>query len=1268
MAILRKQEGGIMRGIGRLAGLLCVTGFVGQVALAQPAPSTRGAADFPLAGNARSLDQATIDETVAAAKAVDIGATTSYALLSRGLTLFQEEKYPESIPFLEEALRLDPSLKPGWEALGWAYRRTGEEEKAHRLWEYFLQLMPDDWMPYNLLAQEAILNQDWILADKHFKKALQIKPDLFDLRFWYAQNLLRLGKPPEAENVFRQLIKEEPGRLDIHVNLANLLIYKLEYDEAVEIYRHVNLELPDNVPFMLSQASLELKVGEMKAADQMCLDVLGIETNNVTALSLRADIAEIADMTEMSVERLQKLIDATDDPVARGQVRVRLALRCSALNERKAGLFPDGLILDELSLAIMDNPDDVMAQVFYAERCLQAKKYGECRKWAVNVLEKFNRHSVRAKNALFELALAERKFDEADQILHDRFSNYDATDPMRFYYESRLLAARGSYNEALKMVDRMEAAAKQGTVLTLLYHDLTESDWMPVTSVRRLREHLYALKQEGFTFISPTDIPSKVGLQLGMSREDPPPEEPSVPWTALLVDNVRYGLTGEKKFKSGPVKKERVRPMKVAAITFDGALRSSLLLGSSVAEEIGTPFGMFVSTKPSADYMPSIAGWDEICEAVANGTWIVGSQLHNSMFDKPVDAEGKVLRRSLPNRLWLPEKNRLESMNEWDKRMRSEFRDSRKALREHLGDTDSPVAMMAYPYGDLGQERTCNLSLLRNPIQSIVSEASRSYQLGFVQSASGYTTVGDNLLLSRRFEPNWYDEGSDVVRKAYETHPLFMARRTRVEIAFLMNKPHLAAEMLDLLKRDGYPDELCRRITEQVRSHFRNRPARSLRPIVASSSVAVESAAGGGQTSPAYDVQTMQASRNAGGYSFDAAGGDGTSQQRTDGERSDLTNTAYASTYQAGEDNPWMRLNNPNFGGEVSHAKANDQFEILRYGLRGGVGLNKNLKLSVEYFQSDIEQRIRPLWNRIRENDRVVWVDNDGNRAITTDKAGFDAKFNDPDFRIESRTVPTESFVFKALRRDLRGRLTYRTPGGALVSAGLGQVDLDLERSGMNPPETLFENFSEGDGDKTMVGDLSANWFPRDDLNLYVFYARDLVTSAVKKVESDSAGALARWKPTDQWDVLTRGVYWSYDDNNALFYLQAEAFKEMDAEMGIWLGFDLSTTTASKPSDFYWAPYWDQRAMAVLRYLQAWHGYNFRLDLLAGFHREKPRPISRVEDAGISGGSDWSPAWGLSSSYNKQVTRNLDLFVDANVTALQAYIDHRFLIGFNLGF
>ncbi|MDD4103177.1 MAG: polysaccharide deacetylase family protein, partial [Kiritimatiellae bacterium] len=1013
------------------------------------------------------------------------------------------------------------------------------------------------------------------------------------------------------------------------------------YDEAVEIWRHVNVELPGNTGFLMDQAVLEMRVGEMRTADQLCADVLEIDPKNTRAMMLRADLAEMSDMSDISVERLQEVINQTQDTLLRSRLRVRMANRCSVIAKRKPGLYTDDFILDQIRLAIEENPAEVGTISLYAEKCLQAKRYAESKKWAVHVLEKHNRHNIRAKIALFELALVEQRYDDAEQILHDRYINYDPTDPLRYYFLARLYTASGDYQEALRCVDKLEAAGEQGCVLTLLYHDLTESDWVPVTSVRRLYEHLNALRHEGFTFISPTDIPEVIGLPPGVNRMDPEFEEDdeaddAPPWTAIMIDHVRYGITGERKFKSARKRaKKSKKPMKVVAVTFDDALRAAFTLGSQVAEEVGVPFGMFAITKPQEEYTPSVAGWAEMREYVAQGTWVIGSHLYGAHYDQAADAEGWVMRMSLPNRLWLKEKNRLESMNEWDRRMRGEFRKSRKIMKEQLGEYDSEVPMVAYPYGDVGQESACNLSLMRNPSQSIVAEAARNYKVGFVQGMSGYTTAGDNPMLSRRHEPNWYDEGADVVLYAYEHHPIFMARKMRVEIAFLMNKPHLAEDMLKLLRRDGYPEELCRKISIDVRTHFRNLPSREIMPLVASTTIAAGAAAGGGNTVPAYygarpDMALADASGGFDPFAEDSAAG----------AKSSLGDMELIAKYQEGEAAPWMYLSNPQVGGEISHSKANDQFEIWRYGLHGGLNLNRNLILSGEYYGSRIEQRIRPRWS-----------------AVMYDR--FDLK----------------AYTFEALKREARGRLTYRTPGGVTISASLGMAKMRFDYDDdIDYIDDLFEDevgqetFREGDESSELIGDVAASWSPRDNLSVYVYYARDLVMSSVKSYSSDSVGAIARWKPSDRWHVSMRGQYWSYEDDNAMFLMQGDSFWEMMPDEGFWFGLDASTVSSSEASDFYWTPYWDQRVMAILRYLQVRQGYSFRLDMLIGLQREQGRMPRREEEVDLSTAADWEYAWGFSSAYNKRLYKHLDLFVDANVMALREYIDHRFLLGFNLGF
>jgi len=1194
---------------------------------------------FPFSERTGALDDARIEAAVEEARKTDLDVSMQLALLYRGLEAFQDEDYEESILFLERALRMDPSLTAGWEALGWAYVRTDRPEHAFLLWEYFRTLMPDDWMPYNLLAQASIMQQDWQRADAMFRKMLEIKPELFDQRYWFAQNLLRIGKMDEAEEALRDLIAREPGRLDIQIDLANLVTHKFAYEESAQIWRYINAELPGNPKFLMNQAEMEVRIGELRRAEALCEEVLATEGVDEVfpdearrARTLRVNIADFEDSSKQSVERLLDLIEKTEDPAERSEQRLRLANRCRMQLRDDPTLYTADEILSIIRDAVNDNPYSVEAAVLYAEQSVIAKRYRSAEAAAKHVLENFNRNNIRAKDVLFECALVSRRFDDAAQIVYDRFSNSDPTDPMRYRALARIHMARGEFQEALRLIDQMESDAQRGTVLTLLYHGLTESDWIATTSARRLREHVNALLDAGFVFISPSDIPRYAGLREGQSGISTVTKQP---WLARSIDYLVYQVSGYRRFKPGEHADFRQKPpMKRVAVTFDDGLRSSFQLGTDIARYAGVRFGMFVITEPDDDYQPSVAGWEEIRKHVESGAWEIGSHLYGAHELHPADREGLDIRNSLPNRLWLPAKNRIESMNEWDARIQKEFRLSHEILTKELGPLASEVPMTAYPFGDVGQETTCNLYTLRNPMKSIISEASRTYQLGFIQNVSGYTTVGDNLLMSRRYEPSWDDEGIDVVRTVYEYHPVFMARRTRIELALYMNRPHMAEEMLALLRRDGYPEELCRGLDREIAQHFRNIPIREELPLVTFVKPASEDTGESAGVPPfnpfAEDLEADLAAATA--LAAEVAKRDEYTKTS-----SDSMAPAASGSLQDPDASPWVALSAPFINGEVLNEKANDQFELTGYGVRAGLNVNPRTTLSVEWFEREIDQAFHPRWNA---------VTNDMTKVLTRE--------------------------FEASRTDLRLRWSHRTRGSATLSASLGFVSMDLNYTAQNMADLEDEPgsgiFHPSSRDSTVVGDIGVVWHPRNDMRLHLFYSKDVVQSAVKFITSDSIGSVMDWRPFDALFITTKGQYWSYSDDNALFNMTSTALVDVFPDMGVMAGVEGYVITSSEACDYYWTPYWDQRVMGLLRYKREHKGYEFELDFKVGLQREDGRPLRRRQDDGLSAATDWGYIWGFRSRYYQQLTDVVSLGIEANVTALREYVDHQLVIGLTAQF
>ena len=1164
------------------------------------------------------------EQVIEKARKDDVSVTPQNALLYHGLMLLQDEEYADSVPYLEEAIRRDPAIQSAWEGLGWAYIKTGRLDDTDRLWHYFQRLMPDQALPYSLLAQLYIIKRDWRTADANFRKSLTINPDQFDVNYWFAQNLMRIGMVDDAETIFRNLYAIEPDRLDIAIDLSALLTQRLQYEEAEEILRDVNEAIPDNPRFMLDQADLDLRIGELETANDLCVAVLELDPANTRALRMRADIAEIAGQSDTDL--VLKVIEETDDPITRASLRVRLASRCHLQNERSPGLHETGFILGLIRDAIEDDPANIGYRAFYGECLLQAGRLSEAHAQAVEILVKYNPGNIRAKMLLFNVALREQRFDDAEQIVIDTFAHFQGNSPMLHYHLATLDMARGRYREALEQIDELEKAASKGTVLTLLYHDLTESDWVPTVSVRRLHEHLTALQREGWTLISPADIPEYVStdtrpVDTGVF-EDPPA-------TARFFDFLRYCVTGTRRFpKKGSSESAIPTPKKLVAVTFDDNLRSSLALGTEVAADFGVPFGIFAPTDPPKDYTPSMATWEELREAAASGNWVVGSELYNSYIKKPVDADGLDVRAPLPNRLWLPKRNRLESMNEWDRRVRKEFRESDRILRKELGDlypADSGP-MVAFPYGDIGQEASCNLSPAKGACASILAECGRTYSLGFVPSSSGYTLAGDNLLLCSRFEPSWTTEGADIVRHAYEFHPAFLARVLRAQVAMRMNRPNLALEMLSVLRRDGYPEVLCKQLENDIHTQFQNRPSLEVRELVVPANP--ETAA------PTNDLVVLS----------------GTTYQVEEGPIST----------EAFEFDPFLAVS-------VDQSKANDQIETLGVSAAASVNLPRNWTVGAQVRHARMKQVVRPFWN-------AVYVTN--------------------------VTYAQSEYEFEAEDTEALARVSCKTRSGLVLSGNVGMLSRKQKKSpdptvpGFNLQDGLNSHtFVPAEDERFVVGSLTAFWHPLEALSLLLLYDHNLVDSAAKNVLYDSVALRARWLPTDHWSIDTRAQYWSYDDDNAMYSAFGESLWEINPAMGIWAGLQASTVSTSEGCDFYWTPYWDERAMGVLRYRQAWEGYALDFGFLAGWARTEGRGSKLFEaeeeeekDVMVDGvantvtetktvyiprddpGSGWHLSWGFSGKFDKRLNSVFGIAIEGNVVALREYIDHAILVSLSAQF
>jgi hypothetical protein len=671
-------------------------------------------------------------------------------------------------------------------------------------------------------------------------------------------------------------------------------------------------------------------------------------------------------------------------------------------------------------------------------------------------------------------------------------------------------------------------------------------------------------------------------------------------------------------------------------VTFDTARRSQMALGTRVAEEFGVPFTLFTPSDEPESFEPSRLEWDEIRRYADTGNWIVGSSLRSGDKKAPVDKEGTDMRDPLHNRLWKADRNRIESMNEWDRRIRHEFRDSRAKIRREMGSNDCAVAMVAYPLGSVGQVGACNISAKRSISDSIISEAASSYSLGFVQSITGFTLTGDDPMIARRYEPNWSDEGEDIVRHAYEFHPFFLGRRMRAELAMLLNQPNEANKIVASLRKVGYPEDLCTKLDYNIRHRFRNRVSVGMRPLL-------ETVSGG---TSAHDAERDD--RNDAKIRQNDPG-EGVGGKQVAG---DLREPELEWQMSKDKERPWFDPAHPYGQVDLSHTKANDQVEIVRYGAKVGANLNDWISLYGEYHEGEIKQTVRPYWNA---------------RTMT------DVPYEETKYR------------FKVDTEDWRVGMNWRLDSGVYLFGSGGVSKRKPDHSGKYWYEDYANlqdhrnsgYFTRMRKNHETVFSFGARWNPEDNFSVMTLFDHDYVASAVKDVTYDSLALTAAWLPSDYWKLSGRTQYWTYRDDNAMYFMNLESLWSSESMPTIWYGLRFSTTTTSDPSDFYWTPYWDKRALGVLRYETGSDKLRFRADIFGGFSKSDGRGGFALDDKNIEStdntssfknfydlDTDWEAIWGFGGLYSYDITDWLTVSVEYDILAMRSYIDHMVLLYF----
>lgn len=188
-------------------------------------------------------------------------------LYAKGRLFMEMEKPAEGTEYIEAAVRREPAFGIGWYTLTMMYVMTGNLESAVTASDHALRYFPDDaglWFNRGLALHDLHRYPEAVAS---YDKAANLAPD--DPMAWIQLGrvmLLDLDRPADAQGVFREVLRLQPGMPSALWMLALACLRLKKYDEASGIIAKLLETIPDHLWGHLVRAALHAQQQNFDAA------------------------------------------------------------------------------------------------------------------------------------------------------------------------------------------------------------------------------------------------------------------------------------------------------------------------------------------------------------------------------------------------------------------------------------------------------------------------------------------------------------------------------------------------------------------------------------------------------------------------------------------------------------------------------------------------------------------------------------------------------------------------------------------------------------------------------------------------------------------------------------------------------------------------------------------------------------------------------------------------------------------------------------------
>jgi adenylate cyclase len=247
----------------------------------------------------------------------------AYDLYLKGWSFFHRsggKNISYAIQMFERAIEEDPEFSRAWAALADSYANlyiyfdaTAEYRvKAREASDKAFSLCPNQAETHTSVGLVHVMWEEWVEAEAHFKKAMELDPNLFEAALFYGRACVHQGKTRQAAELFDRAASIRPG--DYASRLLAGQIYRMlgehdkeraRYIEGIELADKHLMEHPDDTRAIYLAAGSKAKLGDKGKAIELAERAMQLEPGDTSVLynvacafSLVGDIDRALDCLE----------------------------------------------------------------------------------------------------------------------------------------------------------------------------------------------------------------------------------------------------------------------------------------------------------------------------------------------------------------------------------------------------------------------------------------------------------------------------------------------------------------------------------------------------------------------------------------------------------------------------------------------------------------------------------------------------------------------------------------------------------------------------------------------------------------------------------------------------------------------------------------------------------------------------------------------------------------------------------------------------------